>query len=283
VEALGGDERHAALIREKALAKRTYGNWRWYTASRSAQIITVVGYEALMTGHFDAAYNLASFHYLTPNGTSGRIKCPAYRAIALHYLALEDAQRHGAIDGADPNDFFSVFKAAFVRSKLTTAWDEPNVPSDTPTPFAYLMDQTMRFLQLLARDGYAHALGDLSFPGADGNDIPVPPQAQTVFRRTCENWALCVWFMTTEAGRVPDRFVVSAIREYLNEALQFGFERGQTSEREAYAKIAVEEFERHVHEARLSKFTRTAFEGLDSGKGYVRAGRDWLRAELGLP
>lgn len=281
VKALGGDEWHAALVSEEALADRTFGNWRWYTASRAAQSITVVAHEALMTGDFDVPYNLASFHYLTPNGTSGRIKCPAYRAIALHYLALKDAQRHGFIEGADPMDFFSVFKAAFVRSKATGAWNEPNVPSDTPTPFAYLMNQTMCFLQLLARDGYAHAVGDRRFRDEDGIDIPVSPKAKEVFRRTCETWALCLWFVTTETGRVPVRFIVSAIREYLNEALQFGFERSRTSERTAYATIAVEEFERRVSEPRLSELAKVAFESLDTGKGHVNAGRDWLRDRLG--
>jgi hypothetical protein len=282
VETLGGDDMHAMLASEEELAKRTYGNWRWYVAARAAHSMAVVGHEALISGRYDDDYNLASFHYQTPNATSGRIKCPAYRAVALHYLALEEAQRHGVIDGADPNDFFSVFKAAFARSRVTPAWDEPNVPSDTPTPFAYLMDQTMRFLQSLARDGYAHAMGDRRFRDEAGNDIPVPAQAQAVFKRTCESWALCVWFMTTHVGRVPDRFVLLAILEYMNETLQFGFEHGRTAERTAYAEVAAEEFERHMHNARLSQLTRDAFERLDLGKRYVYEGRDWLRDQLGL-
>src|SRR5712672_1827134 len=101
-----------------------------------------------MTGRYDVAYNAADSHYWSSTGTSGRIKCPAYRAIALHYLALEEAQRFGFIDGVDPSDFFSVFKAAFARSRITGAWNDMR---DAPTPFAYLMRETMRFLQLLAR------------------------------------------------------------------------------------------------------------------------------------
>lgn len=280
VKALGGDERHAALTSEKALAERTYGNWRWYTASRSAQIVAVIGYEALMTGRYDTAYNLADSHYQTPNGTSGRIKCPAYRAIALHYLALEKAQRYGVIDGADPNDFFSVFKAAYARSRVSKAWDSPL--KDAPTPFAYLMHETLRSLQLLARDCYAHAMGDSSFRDEHECDIPVPPQAEGVFKRTCENWALCLWFLTTEANHVPDKFIVEGISQYMNEALQFGFEQGAEPRRTHYAEVAVDAFQHHLQEDHLIQLTREAIDSLDHGKRYVSNGRAWLRTRLGI-
>jgi len=281
VKALGGDERHAALTSEKALAERTYGNWRWYTASRSAQIITVVGYEALMSGRYDTAYNVADSNYDTQNGTSGRIKCPAYRAIALHYLALEKAQRYGIIDGADPNDFFSVFKAAFARSRATSAWNDSI--KDAPTPFAYLMHETLHFIELLARDCYKHAHGDLRYRDEVGEDILVPVQVQAVFRRTCENWALCIWFMTTEDDHVPDKFVVNAMREWMSEILSFGFEHGTSAARTAYAQIAASEFHTHMHNAKFGRLAKEAYDSLDLGKRYISQGRNWLRQQLGPP
>lgn len=281
VKALGGDERHAALTSEKALAERTYGNWRWYTTSRSAQIITVVGYEALMTGQFDDAYNLADPHYDTQNGTSGRIKCPAYRAIALHYLALEKAQRYGIIDGADPNDFFSVFQAAFHRSRVSTAWN--NAIKDAPTPFAYLMHETLHFFRSLARDCYKHAHGDLRYMDEMRQNIPVPVTAQGVFERTCENWVLCIWFMTTEDDHVPDKFVVNAMREWMFEVLSFGFEHGTTAARTTYAQIAAAEFKTHMSEPKFGRLAKGAFDSLDRGKQYISQGRNWLRQQLGPP
>ena len=45
----------------------------------------------------------------------------------------------------------------------------------------------------------------------------MPAQSEAVFRRTCENWALCIWFMTTEDDHVPYKFVVNAIRNLLTE------------------------------------------------------------------
>jgi hypothetical protein len=88
--------------------------------------------------------------------------------------------------------------------------------------------------------------------------------------------------MTTEEGRVPGKFIVFAIREYLNQVLQFGYEHGTNEERMTYATVTVGGLKQHMSAARVAELAREAFDSLDVGKRHVTEGREWLRGELGF-
>jgi hypothetical protein len=278
----GGCEGLSYTAVQKELMNRTFLNSEWYYEAGAHYPLLFCGNEDLRKGQMDVTYNSLGTHYEASQGISSRSGCPLYLGLKVHVLAIHAALKQGNDKDFFVTDLLDMFRFVLQRSRYQPdTWNSPLVNSEHPTPFAYLLRETLSDLRHLSAAA-VEALNSRDHPNG-------PHQIAMALART---WSGCVRCIADSRESVSARFRASAISQYLEFVLQLGWQPTDVffkpfveteplcEWRDLFASELRRAFQYDLSGSRV--ILSEGINGLDGGKVYVMRGREWLRQELGF-
>ena len=283
VSRYGGLEHLNYSDSERTLMEKTFQNPAWFSAAGARYPLVVIATEALQIGEFDIAYNKADQNYMATQGVSSRSRCPIYLAAKTEVLAIE-AALEDRFTGTFYVELWHYFRTVQERSKFDKAvWESSPGNWDTPTPYAYLLNEI----------NFDHRnLSCTALRMATSKSLPLrAEQPGNIAHWLARSWSFCIWKIARSEGQVSPGLRDQIIREYLlfllalhggpSEIYTHSF--GENIEGlHVWRDLFLKELkERAWPPASIERASlESALESLDTGKRFVSEGYDWLEEKL---
>lgn len=280
VASYGGHEGLRQSPEERGLIQSTLLTPKWFMGTCAHYPLVIYATERLLSGELDKPYNSSSELYVRSQGVSLRSRCPVWIAEKTVVLAIKSAIEDGEKGDMYVTTLWDIFKHICDRSRYDpTIWDTPL--REYPSPYAYLLKEISYDLKDLASNSCREAL----LEGTVIQDPNDAPQLEQIAR----SWATCVWYIADRKESTSENFRVELVRNYLDFLLQIGFSPWDVLGRnpnlsgkvlENYRDFFVNKLTFYTFAGERLKIINKAIDTLDSGKGWVTNGRQWLEDKL---
>jgi len=274
--AYGAEERPFCTDSDWELVTKTLQNPAWYISVRADYPLLMIACELLDSGKLDDAYNRNDELYIARQGLSTRAKCPIFLALKTHVLMLEEAVKKEGDTDYYVSDLYDLFRTICEHSVYNdNVWEGPNANREFPTPFAFLMSETLSDFFFLCDHRYSHGTRP---PRRIGHDL-------------VSTWAICFIWLAESKGNVSTDSKIRRIISYMDFALQlrqaYVHETRDESRKgncKAWSELCTNQVKEKLGPAtEVREILLEAANRLDVCKNYVSENQKWLRDELGLP
>lgn len=276
----GGHEGLRQSPEERGLIQSTFLTPKWFMGTAAHYPLVIYATEQLLSGELDKLYNSSPELYVRSQGVSLRSRCPVWIAEKITVLAIKSAIEDGEKGDMYVTTLSDIFRYICGRSEYnSTLWDA--TPREYPTPYAYLLSEICYDLEGLARDSCGKAW--------TGNTGIENPNNAPQLREIARTWAVCVWYIADSKGVASEDFRIELVRKYLDFLLRVGFSPRDAVFNSPNLHQGTLENYRNLFMDKLTflpfaderlKIVNKAIDTLDSGKGWVIKGRQWLENNL---
>ncbi len=267
----GGLEYPRLTKLEQELIEETFEDPHWYIDLRIDYPLVIFACERIDSGVFDIKYNQNDDFYIRLQGISGKIKCPIYLFIKIHYIALDRALE---FDDRDyyVSDLWDIFRNICNHIEYNRlVWENPYTNREYPTPYIFLVKAILNDLRILSEKKINKGKNP---PGRIGDDL-------------VRIWYTCVSYISRLENKIPFSFISDCIGNFLDLLLEIRENHGETktvslkSNLSDWCDLMLNEIKRlSIHDDELNEKIHRSITNLDKGKYHILNNVEWLLKEL---
>ncbi|MBW8003361.1 MAG: hypothetical protein FVQ80_15335 [Planctomycetes bacterium] len=269
----GGLEYSKLTELEQDLIEKIFEDPHYYIDFRIDYPLLIYASERIDSGELDIKYNKNDDLYIKMQGQSGRINCPIFLFIKIHYLALENAIE---IDDKDfyVSDLWDIFRKVCDHIMYDRfVWENPKANSEFPTPYIYLVKEILKDLRILTEKKLNKGTNT---PGRLGEDI-------------VRIWYTCISYISRLEKIIPISFITNCTTDYYDLLLEIRghYNKDETNKKGStfsdWSDLMLDEIKYlSNHNNKIKEIMRLSINQLDKGKHHVFKNVKWLSQELGL-